>query len=122
MSVPEKNTTTAPTDIKADYLLALIAEEMLQVRSTIRTQLASDYEHITVLLKRINAAKGKMLRPAILLLAAKCVGSVNQSHIKIAAIIEMIHNATLLHDDVIDAHGYQINANGAVVIGLNGNF
>jgi octaprenyl-diphosphate synthase len=45
---------------------------------------------------------GKMLRPALLLLSAKTVGRITEKHISVAAIVEIIHNATLLHDDVID--------------------
>ena len=45
---------------------------------------------------------GKMLRPGLVLLAGACFGNITDEHIRVAAMIEMIHNATLLHDDVID--------------------
>lgn len=54
------------------------------------------------LLEYISARSGKMLRPGLLLLAGKCFGKVTDLHIMVAAIIEMMHNATLLHDDVMD--------------------
>jgi len=46
--------------------------------------------------------RGKMLRPALVLLSARAVGRITDRHIPVAAIVEIIHNATLLHDDVID--------------------
>lgn len=54
------------------------------------------------LLEYVSARSGKMLRPGLVLLAGKCFGKVTEQHIKVAAIIEMMHNATLLHDDVMD--------------------
>lgn len=46
--------------------------------------------------------KGKMLRPIMLLLCARLAGSINDNHIKLAAVLELIHYASLVHDDVID--------------------
>ena len=54
------------------------------------------------LLGNANAHGGKMLRPGLVLLAGLCCGGITDRHIRIAAIVEIIHNATLLHDDVID--------------------
>lgn len=59
-------------------------------------------EHVTRLLEYISSRSGKMIRPGLVLLAGNCCGKINDEHIRVAAIIEMIHNATLLHDDVID--------------------
>ncbi|MHC4118708.1 MAG: polyprenyl synthetase family protein [Planctomycetota bacterium] len=54
------------------------------------------------LLEYVSARSGKMIRPGLLLLAGRCFGEVTDEHIRVAAIIEMMHNATLLHDDVMD--------------------
>ncbi|MBN1359064.1 MAG: polyprenyl synthetase family protein [Sedimentisphaerales bacterium] len=54
------------------------------------------------LLGHLSARPGKMIRPGLLLLSGRCLGPTTDEHIKIAAIVEMIHHATLLHDDVID--------------------
>ena len=54
------------------------------------------------LLVDVNAHGGKMLRSGLVLLAGLCCGGITDRHIRIAAIVEIIHNATLLHDDVID--------------------
>ena len=53
-------------------------------------------------LESFNSTGGKMLRPGLLLLSGGSVGKLTDRHIQVAAIVEMIHNATLLHDDVID--------------------
>ena len=54
------------------------------------------------LLEYLGVRSGKMIRPGLLLLAGRCFGEITELHIQVAAIIEMIHNATLLHDDVMD--------------------
>ena len=54
------------------------------------------------LLEYVSARSGKMIRPGLLLLAGRCFGKVTDEHIEVATIIEMMHNATLLHDDVMD--------------------
>jgi len=57
---------------------------------------------IKPLLECVSTRSGKMLRPGLVLLAGGCCGKITDEHIRVAAIVEMIHNATLLHDDVID--------------------
>jgi octaprenyl-diphosphate synthase len=57
---------------------------------------------INQLLEYMKARSGKMLRPGLVLLSGGAVGQISDKHIQVAAIVEMIHNATLLHDDVID--------------------
>ncbi len=53
-------------------------------------------------LDSLRVCNGKMLRPALVLLAGECFGPLTDEHIRVAAMMEMIHHATLLHDDVID--------------------
>jgi len=57
---------------------------------------------VNQLLEYLSANSGKMIRPGLVLLAGSAVSEITNEHIRIAAIFEMIHNATLLHDDVID--------------------
>jgi len=59
-------------------------------------------EELTPLLDHLSLRSGKMLRPGLVLLAGRCFGPLTDGHIRSAAIMEMIHHATLLHDDVID--------------------
>ena len=86
-----------------DLIRALAGEEMAAVDREIERQLQSD----VVLIRQLGAylihSGGKRLRPLLLLLAAKGFGYDGDKHIKLAAIIEFIHTATLLHDDVVDA-------------------
>ena len=68
----------------------------------IREELHSDVALINQLGEYLMAAGGKRLRPLVVLLAARACGIKDDRHIELAAIIEFIHTATLLHDDVVD--------------------
>jgi len=57
------------------------------------------------LFDHLNVRSGKLLRPGLVLLTGQCCGALTDDHIRVAAMVEMIHHATLLHDDVID-HGH----------------
>jgi octaprenyl-diphosphate synthase len=82
----------------------LIGDQLSRVRKIINEQLTvtSKNGDIKELLEHISSRSGKMIRPGLVLLAGRCCGKTTDEHINVAAIIEMIHNATLLHDDVID--------------------
>ncbi len=87
------------SDTKAQNL---VADEMIKVNDFILSQLHSDIVLINQIGHHIINSGGKRLRPMLVLIAAKAVGYQGGKHIDIAAIIEFIHTATLLHDDVID--------------------
>ena len=78
------------------------ATEMNQVNKLITKQLSSDVALINQLGFYIINSGGKRIRPLITILAAKALGIHDQNSTKLAAIIEFIHTATLLHDDVVD--------------------
>jgi len=81
----------------------LIDSELSQVHDLIRRSLTGHaVGELSPLLDHLIARSGKMLRPGMVLLAGKCFGPLTDQHIRVAAIVEMIHDATLLHDDVID--------------------
>ncbi len=82
----------------------LIDSQLSRVKGLINEQLTSPAEACDVnrLLKHVRGRSGKMIRPGLVLLAGGCCGKITDEHIRVAAIVEMIHNATLLHDDVID--------------------
>jgi len=82
----------------------LIEVQLDRVRRLINKQLTvpAKTDDISRLIEYMNIHSGKMLRPGLVLLAGSAVGRVTNEHIRVAAIVEMIHNATLLHDDVID--------------------
>ncbi len=68
--------------------------QSLQTRGA-QAELASFFDHL-------RAGSGKMLRPGMVLLAGECFAALTEGHIQVSAMMEMIHHATLLHDDVID--------------------
>ncbi len=82
---------------------SLVATEMDAVNDLIRRRLHSEVVLINQLGFYIVNSGGKRLRPMLVLLAARACGYEGNQHIKLAAIIEFIHTATLLHDDVVDA-------------------
>ncbi len=82
--------------------LSVIAADMLAVDAAIRSQLHSDVPLVSQIADYIISAGGKRIRPALVLLAANAWGYRGHDHIKLAAVVEFIHTATLLHDDVVD--------------------
>jgi len=84
------------------YPFYTIADELTQVKTLIEKELLDCSKTVRGLVGHISLKKGKMLRPGLVLLSGHSIGDVTDKHILAAAIIEMIHNATLLHDDVID--------------------
>lgn len=81
---------------------ASVEAEFAQVNALIIEQLHSDVDMVENVGQYIVDAGGKRLRPLLALLAAASLGEVTDKHIKFAAVIEFIHTATLLHDDVVD--------------------
>lgn len=79
-----------------------IVDDMLGVDRIIKQRLSSDVVLINQLASHIIAGGGKRLRPAITLLCARAAGYEGERHQLLAAIIELLHTATLLHDDVVD--------------------
>jgi len=82
---------------------ALVRSESLAVDKLILERLSSDVALIDELGRYIINSGGKRLRPLLVLLAARACGYRGHDHIELAAVIEFIHTATLLHDDVVDA-------------------
>ncbi|MEO9102336.1 MAG: polyprenyl synthetase family protein [Burkholderiaceae bacterium] len=83
--------------------LALIAADMRQVDQVIAQRLESGVPLVAEVSHYIIAAGGKRLRPSLLLLVAGALGYRDPQRFKLAAVVEFIHTATLLHDDVVDA-------------------
>jgi octaprenyl-diphosphate synthase len=79
-----------------------IAEELARVKALVEKQLQDCSQTVRGLVSHIIFSKCKMLRPGLVLLSGHSIGCITDKHILAAAIMEMIHNATLLHDDVID--------------------
>jgi octaprenyl-diphosphate synthase len=85
-----------------DRIRALIAEDMAAVDTLIRRRLDSDVVLIRQVAEYIIQSGGKRMRPALVVLAARACGYQGTAHHDLAAVIEFIHTATLLHDDVVD--------------------
>ena len=81
---------------------ATVDDDLRQVDAEIRRQLESDVALVNQIGQYIVGGGGKRLRPLSVLLAARAAGASGQRHIVAAAVIEFIHTATLLHDDVVD--------------------
>ena len=94
----------APSQPHADLptIQALAAQEMAAMDTLIRLRLASDVVLINQVAEYIIGAGGKRLRPMLLLLAAGALGHRGPDAHQLAAVVEFIHTATLLHDDVVD--------------------
>jgi octaprenyl-diphosphate synthase len=85
-----------------EQVFSLSAPDMAQVDTCIRDSLKSDVVLINQIANYIVSSGGKRLRPMLLTLCAHACGYQGRKHIPLAAIIEFIHTATLLHDDVVD--------------------
>src|SRR5947207_15312351 len=91
----------APLELQALY--APIAEELAQVEAVLKAELRSDYPFVDELVRYGCLLGGRRMRPALMLLTAKATGGpITPGHITLAAVVEMIHTATLVHDDVLD--------------------
>jgi octaprenyl-diphosphate synthase len=94
---------------------APIAADLEATERILRDSLSNSRPGVAELMGYLGNYRGKRLRPALLLLTARACGQVNASHHLLAAVVEMIHTATLVHDDVLDdavirRHAPTINA------------
>jgi octaprenyl-diphosphate synthase len=85
-----------------DRLVRLAAADMAGVDALITARMQSEVPVIPALAEHLIAAGGKRLRPLLTVAAARLAGSDNDTCLKLAAAVEFIHTATLLHDDVVD--------------------
>ena len=80
----------------------LIESDLLAMETIFHGELRSTQACVGDLLRHLNQYRGKRLRPMLLLLSGLAVGEIDHSHHVLAAVVEMIHTATLVHDDVLD--------------------
>ncbi len=97
-----KDSAKAPPSPSIDALHALVTDDLREVNSVILERMKSPVALIQQLAGHIIASGGKRLRPMLTLGAAKMCGYTGRRHVSLAACIEFIHTATLLHDDVVD--------------------
>src|SRR6201747_2478473 len=92
----------SPSTSSIDQLVALVAPDMERVNSTILSRTGSEVTMIPEVANHLISSGGKRLRPMLTLAMAKLTGYEGDGHIKLAAAVEFMHTATLLHDDVVD--------------------
>lgn len=85
-----------------DQLVGLVASDMERVNSTILARTGSEVTMIPEVANHLISSGGKRLRPMLTLAMANLTGYAGDGHIKLAAAVEFMHTATLLHDDVVD--------------------
>src|SRR4051812_42310911 len=94
LAVPVPNLSTA--------LFAPIARDLDKVEAILRQTLQTSQPGVGRLITHLAHYRGKRLRPALLLLSGHACGRVTAAHHVLGAVVEMIHTATLVHDDVLD--------------------
>lgn len=102
MTQPLSSPETPAADTPMESVLALVEDDMAAVNACIRRRLRSHVVLVNHVGEHIVRSGGKRLRPMLVLLSARACGYEGDSHIELAAVIELIHTATLLHDDVVD--------------------
>jgi octaprenyl-diphosphate synthase len=86
----------------AKEVFDLLRDDLAAIEQEFTRQSASDVAVITDIAEYLIAGGGKRIRPLLLLLSAKALGCTNDSRIRLGAVVEMLHTATLVHDDIID--------------------
>jgi octaprenyl-diphosphate synthase len=98
--------TLPPADLRKHEAFAFvfdrISDPLELVERALRDQMGSEADLVALLGEHVFSSGGKRMRPALLLLAAELCGYAGPRRIQIAAAIELLHTATLLHDDVVD--------------------
>lgn len=94
-------------DLSINELIDLIKEDFLETDNLIKNQITSDVDRIPQLSSHIIDLGGKRLRPILTIACAKMLNVKNNHHITLAAAVELLHTATLLHDDVVDESNFR---------------
>ena len=81
---------------------ALVQGDLGRVTQIVRDALAPESPELVPLLEHVGSFRGKQLRPALVILVARAFDKLEPEHFEVAAIVEMIHAATLVHDDILD--------------------
>ena len=85
-----------------DSIKSVIAPDLARLNTLIRAQLASDNPLMDTVIQSYLTTKGKQIRPIIVMLCAKMTGDITPRVLDAAAAVELLHNASLIHDDVVD--------------------
>jgi octaprenyl-diphosphate synthase len=88
--------------LSAREIFDLIKDDLRLVEEEIGLESIASVESITAISRYLQVSGGKRLRPSLLLLASKLIGDSGKSAVRLGAVVELVHTATLVHDDVID--------------------
>jgi octaprenyl-diphosphate synthase len=89
--------------LTAREIFDLVKDDLAKVEREISLESVASVDAVTTIGRYLQDGGGKRLRPILVLLASKLVGGISDGSIRMAAVVEMIHTATLVHDDVIDS-------------------
>ncbi len=87
---------------KLTEIIQPVAAELAKFEAFLAQALRAETEPMDSIMRYVGETKGKRLRPTLVLLGARLLGEVNEQTLRAAAFVEMIHSATLIHDDVVD--------------------
>jgi octaprenyl-diphosphate synthase len=110
---------TPHTQATLDLLTECVRPQLQAVEKLFELELTSNLPCVNTLVRHVSRFRGKMLRPLLVLLSGKACGSVNEAHTVLATVVEMVHMATLVHDDVLDEA--ELRRKGATINHLRGN-
>ncbi|MDF3054634.1 MAG: octaprenyl diphosphate synthase [Gammaproteobacteria bacterium] len=102
MQIPIQMIEKQKRQISLEKVYTLIKDDLAQLESQIEANIQAGVDLIPKVIRHIVDSGGKRLRPMLTILCAKALAIDSQQHIILAAIVEFIHTATLLHDDVVD--------------------
>lgn len=88
--------------LTAKEIFSLIKDDLRLVEEEIALESVASVDSITAISRYLQVSGGKRLRPSLLLLASKLVGDGGKGAVRLGAVVELVHTATLVHDDVID--------------------
>ncbi len=100
--MPRGTTIPVRPRVAMSDLLAPVASELAAVEGRLQEELTSRHRAVDRIVRHGYRLGGKRLRPALVLLAGKACGALTDDHVLLGTVVEMIHTATLVHDDVLD--------------------
>ena len=115
MTIATRASKVESTEARLAAAYASIADELAEAERIFAAELASRSPFVAHLVDHCASFRGKRLRPALVLLTARACGGIEPAHPVLAAVVEMIHTATLVHDDILDEamvrrHAATVNA------------
>src|SRR5580704_7192347 len=105
--------------LSLESLADCVKPQLDAVEKLFTQELTSELSCVNTLVRHVGRFRGKMLRPLLVLLTGQACGKLDDSHIVLSTVVEMVHMATLVHDDVLDEA--ELRRKGATINHLRGN-